>query len=152
MDHGYASDHQASYISSIFPQLPWRIQLTYLHIAWRRLIWFISVNSSFTRDYPYAPKMKLLKFLTPLALSAWTVSAWNGNCLSDQDAQSIADRSIIFLEHLDIDAANATAQGLFADNIQEFGDSINSLRGDAVSGLSHCISFGASPLSLTLVY
>jgi hypothetical protein len=29
--------------------------------------------------------------------------------------------------------ANETAQALFADNITEFGDSINSLRGDAVS-------------------
>ncbi|RVX74168.1 hypothetical protein B0A52_02000 [Exophiala mesophila] len=78
--------------------------------------------------------MRLLTFLTPLALSAWTANAWNGGgyCLSDQDAQSIADRSTIFLEHLDIDAANATAQGLFADNLQEFGDSINSLRGDAL--------------------
>lgn len=91
--------------------------------------------------------MKLLKFLTPLALSAWTVSAWNGNCLSDSDAQSIADRSIVFLEHLDIDAANATAQGLFADNIQEFGDSINSLRGDAVS--DPCMSLGPLPLCPT---
>ena len=69
--------------------------------------------------------MKFTSILALLPLAA----AWN--CLTDADAESIVSRSIIFLEHHDIALANATAQGLFAEDIQEFGDSINSLRGDA---------------------
>lgn len=74
--------------------------------------------------------MLLLTLLAYLALFAGGTNAWT--CLSDADAQSIADRSIVFLSHTDVALANETAQGLFADGIVEFGDSINSLRGDAV--------------------
>lgn len=75
--------------------------------------------------------MKLLTLFTSVALASWGAQAWS--CLSDADAQGIADASVIFLSHQDIDLANRTAQALFADNIVEFGDSINSLRGDPVS-------------------
>lgn len=76
--------------------------------------------------------MKLLSLLAlPAVAFAW--NDWkNGNCLSDADAQSIVDRSIIYLQHKDIPLANATAYGLFTSDIQEFGDSINALRGDPV--------------------
>jgi hypothetical protein len=78
--------------------------------------------------------MKFLSLLTPIALSAWTVQAhYQRSCLTDAVAKSIADRSAIFLQHTDVALANATAQELFAENIIEYGDSINSLRGDPVS-------------------
>lgn len=76
--------------------------------------------------------MKLFPlFSISLTLLTGVAQAWY--CLSDADAQSIADRSIIYLSHTDVELANQTAQGLFADNLQEYGDSINSLRGDPVS-------------------
>jgi hypothetical protein len=66
-----------------------------------------------------------------LALPVLAAATWK-DCLTDADAQSYVDRSIIFLQHTNVPLANATAQGLFADDIQEFGDSINALRGDPV--------------------
>lgn len=74
-----------------------------------------------------------LAFLTCLVQASPTWEGWNNGCLSAAEAQSIVDRSIIFLQHLDIPLANKTAQSLFAPDIVEFGDSINSLRGDPVS-------------------
>lgn len=73
--------------------------------------------------------------LTPLLLLlSPAVLAWHKYCpLTDQRAQEIADGSAIYISHTDVALANATAQTLFAPNIVEFGDSINSLRGDAVS-------------------
>jgi hypothetical protein len=67
--------------------------------------------------------------MAPAATLAW--NNWNG-CLTDAEAQSIVDRSVIYLQHTNIPEANATAQALFAPGLQEFGDSINSLRGDAL--------------------
>ena len=72
--------------------------------------------------------MKFLLALLPLLGAA---RCWS-DCLTDADAESIAARSTIFLQHLNVQEANETAQGLFAEDIQEFGDSINSLRGDPV--------------------
>jgi len=74
--------------------------------------------------------MKFLATAASVGLWASLVQAWS--CLSDADAKSIADRSTIFLQHLNVTEANITAQGLFANNITEYGDSINSLRGDAL--------------------
>lgn len=76
--------------------------------------------------------MKFLFFALPLLAAAWS----GHMCLSDDDADSIVQRSIVFLEHSDIAAANASAQSLFADDIQEYGDSINALRGDPVRTLT----------------
>ena len=73
----------------------------------------------------------LRSLLFGLATFGASVQAWG--CLSETDAQSIADRSIIFLSHANVTLANETAQGLFAENIQEYGDSINSLRSQPVS-------------------
>lgn len=84
--------------------------------------------------------MKFLSILLPLAAITSSVLAsgeWQ-SCLSSAQAQSIVDRSIIFLSHEDVPLANQTARGLFDPNIQEFGDSINSLRGDPVSDPQHC--------------
>lgn len=86
--------------------------------------------------------MKLLAVLGLLALGAQAApnshdswGGWNGKCLTSAQAQSIVDRSIIYLMHTDVAAAVAAGNSLFADDITEFGDSINSLRGDAVSFL-----------------
>lgn len=78
--------------------------------------------------------MKSTMLFTPLfLLFSSVVRGWNHYCpLTDARAQEIADGSAIFLSHTNVALANATAQTLFASNIQEFGDSINSLRGDAV--------------------
>lgn len=77
--------------------------------------------------------MKFLYAALALPVLAAASGKWNDNyCLSDADAQSYVDRSVIFLEHNNVPLANATAYGLFAEDIQEFGDSINSLRGDPV--------------------
>lgn len=76
-------------------------------------------------------RLSRIQLVASLALCVCSAHAWS--CLSDAEAKSIADRSAIFLSHTDVELANQTAQALFADNIQEYGDSINSLRGDAVS-------------------
>lgn len=54
-------------------------------------------------------------------------------CLSDADANAYAANSAIFLSHTNVPLANATAQALFADDIVEYGDSINSLLSEPVS-------------------
>ena len=76
--------------------------------------------------------MKLLATLAALALSSSSlVSAWS--CLSDDAAQEIVNKSILFLQHEDLDEAREVAYGLFAENITQYGDSINFLRGAPVS-------------------
>lgn len=62
-----------------------------------------------------------LLLLTPTFVSAWS-------CLSDHDAQDIVDKSIIFLQHRNIDEARAVATELFAEDIVQYSDSINALR------------------------
>lgn len=57
----------------------------------------------------------------------------DSSCLTDADAQYLISQSIVFLEHKDVPAAKAAAYTIFTEDIQEFGDSINSLRGDPVS-------------------
>jgi hypothetical protein len=81
------------------------------------------------------PKMRFSSLpLMALAMAPAATLAWNdwSSCLTDAEAQSIVDRSIIYLQHFNIPEANATAQELFAPGLVEFGDSINSLRGDAL--------------------
>ena len=77
--------------------------------------------------------MKLPTLLsTLLILTSSLVGAWS--CLSDEDAQGIVDKSIIFLQHRDLDEARRVAYDLFHPNITQYGDSINFLRGAPVSG------------------
>ncbi|ETN40901.1 uncharacterized protein HMPREF1541_05181 [Cyphellophora europaea CBS 101466] len=72
--------------------------------------------------------MKLFTTLAALAFCTSSfVSAWS--CLSDDDAQDIVNKSIIFLQHEDPEEARAIAYELFAPNITQYGDSINYLRG-----------------------
>ena len=76
--------------------------------------------------------MKFFNTLAALALSSASfASAWS--CLSDDDAQEIVNKSIIFLQHRDLDEAREIAYDLFAENITQYGDSINFLRGAPVS-------------------
>jgi hypothetical protein len=78
--------------------------------------------------------MKFFSTIAALALSSATLtSAWS--CLSDEDAQEIVDRSILFLEHRDVQAARDSAYDLFAENITQVSDSINFLRGTPVRHL-----------------
>jgi hypothetical protein len=80
--------------------------------------------------------MQFLKALLalPLAAAVAVPGGWkDNNCLTDADAQYIISQSTVFLEHKDVAAAKAAAYSIFTEDIQEFGDSINSLRGDAVS-------------------
>ncbi|KAI1625335.1 hypothetical protein EDD37DRAFT_629358 [Exophiala viscosa] len=72
--------------------------------------------------------MKLSAIVACAGLLIGSTQAWT--CLSQADANDIAARSTIFLQHLNVTQANETAQGLFADGIVEYGDSINSLKGD----------------------
>ncbi|KAK4935517.1 hypothetical protein LTR10_023428 [Elasticomyces elasticus] len=71
--------------------------------------------------------MKFSAVLACAGLLTGSAQAWT--CLSQADANNIAAQSTIFLQHLNVTEANATAQALFADGIVEYGDSINSLRG-----------------------
>lgn len=71
--------------------------------------------------------MKLFH-LTTTALSLLpSTLAWS--CLSDSDAQTIVDKSILFLQHKNPDEARAVAYDLFDPQIKQYGDSINFLRG-----------------------
>lgn len=84
-----------------------------------------------------------MKFAAALASLAVVATAapggwgnWNkGNngCASRAYAQNLVDQEIVFLMHTDLAAAQAAADAIFADDIQEYGDSINSLRMAPVS-------------------
>jgi hypothetical protein len=65
--------------------------------------------------------------------SSASSSSWEDDCLSRDDASSIVADFIAILEHTDIDAANATAQNLLAENFVEASDSILTLSGRPVS-------------------
>jgi hypothetical protein len=84
--------------------------------------------------------MKLSSFLTSFTLvvaaAASTIpkrgSGWQ-DCLSQHTANKIVRKFITILQHLDVPAANQTAQALLADDFQEISDSILSLQGQPVS-------------------
>lgn len=88
--------------------------------------------------------MKFLASLASLALAATASAApspggwgnWGKNCASRDYIQSLVDQEIVYLQHLNQTAALAAGQAIFASDIQEYGDSINSLRGAPVSTLS----------------
>lgn len=80
--------------------------------------------------------MKFSAVVAPLAFATTAIAGWGGwdpTCLKDADVQSIISREIIYLEHKNMTAARAAAQSLFTPDFNEYGDSINSLRGAPVS-------------------
>ena len=86
--------------------------------------------------------MKFFSTLASCALLASTVAAvptptlsernWQ-SCLSRDYIAGLIDKEIIFLYHTDKAAATAIGYEIFDANINEFGDSINSLRMAPVS-------------------
>lgn len=86
--------------------------------------------------------MKLITSLASLAAVLCSVAAvpnpggWKGyknGCFDRSYIEGLVAQEIVFLQHLDVAAAVAAGNAIFDPNIQEFGDSINSLRGDPVS-------------------
>lgn len=79
--------------------------------------------------------MKFSGFLAPLTLASTALAQWkqqDNSCLTDAEAQYLIDQAIIVLKHVDIANARAVAYSIFAPDIVEYGDSINSLRGAPV--------------------
>lgn len=95
-----------------------------------------------------------MKFAAALASLAAVATAlpngwgnWNkGNkCASRAQVQNLVDQEIVYLMHTDLTAARAAADAIFADNIEEYGDSINSLRMAPVSDAQpDCTTCGPS--------
>lgn len=92
-----------------------------------------------------------MKFSATLALLAASAFAaplieerhdgkWEG-CLSRDYVQGLVDQERIFLLHANVTEARAIGYKIFDANIQEFGDSINSLRGAPVRYLTFCYLF-----------
>ena len=56
------------------------------------------------------------------------------NCVSHTYIEDVVAKQIIFLQHLPgtEEESRTAAVEIFDSNVQEYGDSINSLRGDAV--------------------
>jgi len=75
------------------------------------------------------------------ALAAPTLGNWKDRrtsdkkCVSREYVEDVVAKSIIFLQHLEgtEEASQAAAYEIFDPAIVEYGDSINSLRGDPVS-------------------
>lgn len=84
--------------------------------------------------------MKLLKatFLALLGSTAAIPVPRNHrrteHCVSRAYVEGVVAKQIIFLQHLPgtEEESRAAALEIFDPNVQEYGDSINSLRGDAV--------------------
>ena len=83
--------------------------------------------------------MKFLVTLASLALAAIAAPApgdwgkWNNGCASREYIQYLVDQEIVYLQHLDVAAGRAAGEAIFAADIVEYGDSINSLRQAPVS-------------------
>lgn len=93
-----------------------------------------------------AAKMKYITIFTYLVLATTTLAAptpgnwkdWkapDNKCVSREYVEEVLAKEIIFLQHLPgtQDASRAAAFEIFDPAIVEYGDSINSLRGDPVS-------------------
>lgn len=89
--------------------------------------------------------MKFATTLASLGLAATALAApapgqwknWkapNDNCVSREYVEETIEKAIVFLQHLPgtETASQAAAEAVFDPAIVEYGDSINSLRGDAV--------------------
>lgn len=85
--------------------------------------------------------MKFAAVLASLAVLATAAPAPGGletrggdkGCVSREHVQYLVDQETIFLQHTDLAAARAAADAIFAADIEEYGDSINSLRQAPVS-------------------
>lgn len=66
-----------------------------------------------------------------------TIEGFPPNCLSYARAQYIIEREIAYLRKADLADARAAGEELFAADFVQYGDSINSLRGDPVSPPPH---------------
>lgn len=91
--------------------------------------------------------MKFSAIVAPLAFATSAVATWGGwnpTCLNDADVQSIISREIVYLEHKNLTAAKAAAASLFTPDFNEYGDSINSLRGAPVSDIPIAIGLPRS--------
>lgn len=86
--------------------------------------------------------MKFLASLASITALLWSVAAapnpdgwqnWNDGCYSRDYIEGLVAQEITYLMHTDLAAANAAALNIFAPDIAEFGDSINSLRMAPVS-------------------
>ena len=90
---------------------------------------------NFCKIVPQAVNMKLFQLASVLLISTSTVvSAWQ--CLSDANAAKIVNDSVALLLHAtpeQTDYARAAEYESLSPNIQQYGDSINALRGDPVS-------------------
>lgn len=74
-----------------------------------------------------------------LATSAFAApSSWGSwpNCLAQSEAESIVNQYISVLAHSNVQTANATGQALLTDDYQEISDSILSLEGQALGGVT----------------
>jgi len=89
--------------------------------------------------------MKFATTLASLGLAATALAApapgqWNNwkapndNCVSREHVEETIEKAIVFLQHLPgtETASTAAAEAIFDPAIVEYGDSINSLRGDPV--------------------
>ena len=92
--------------------------------------------------------MKFVTTLATFALAATALAApgngnwknWkdckaaNDDCVSRDHVEQTIEKAIVFLQHLSgtEEASRAAAEAIFDPKVVEYGDSINSLRGDAV--------------------
>ena len=94
--------------------------------------------------------MKLLATIATLALAATALPTptpqgtdWEQNgCATRSYVEYLVAQEIIYLQHTNVTAGRIAAEGIFAADIVEFGDSINSLRNDTVSS---CIRSNSRP-------
>lgn len=80
-----------------------------------------------------------MKFATIFALATAVVAFPSPQlpppslCLTDARAQYIVEREKVYLQKANITDARVAGEELFAADFVQYGDSINSLRGDPVS-------------------
>lgn len=80
-----------------------------------------------------------MKFTTLLALATTVIALPSPHpttpptCLTDTRANYIVERERVYLQKANITDARIAGEELFADDFVQYGDSINSLRGDPVS-------------------
>lgn len=70
--------------------------------------------------------------LATAAVADW--APWGGNnCLNNATVEYLISSEILYLQHNNLTQAREVAYSIFTPDIQEFGDSINSLRYEPVS-------------------
>lgn len=68
-------------------------------------------------------------------------------CLTDKRAQYIVEREKVYLQKANITDARLAGEELFAADFVQYGDSINSLRGDPVSSIRTSREYSANKFS-----